>query len=85
METEHVTKAELRELIRSAINESFLNVGLNHEEVFELRKDLTFLREQRIMCESLRTRGIWYMGAIVLSGIVGLILIGFKGWVSGPL
>ena len=77
-------KDKLEQLIKDGIRDSFRDVGLNDEEVFELRKDLTFLREQRLTCDKLRVSGLWYLLSVAGAGITGLLVLGFKGWVHLP-
>jgi hypothetical protein len=70
-------------MIREGIDLAFRDVGLNQEEVFELRKDLTFLREQRILCDEIKRKGVWYVFSLILLAAGALILIGFRGWIWG--
>ena len=73
-------RAQLQDLIAKGVDQSFRDIGLNQAEVYELRKDLTFLREQRLLCEQLRSRGLIYIMITLITAIVALITIGIRGW-----
>ena len=79
-----MTREELIEMIREGIDLAFRDIGLNQQEVFELRKDLTFLREQRVLCDEIKRKGVWYVLSLVLLGAAALITIGLRGWLWGP-
>lgn len=71
---------ELEHLITAGVEAAFKDVGLNQSEVFELRKDMTFLREWRVSCEDLRQKGMWYTASLMVLGIAALIGLGLKQW-----
>lgn len=75
-------KDELESLIKCGVDRAFKDVGLNQSEVFELRKDMTFLREWRISCEDLRHKGLWYSISLIVLGLTALIAMGFKQWLA---
>ena len=78
------TREELKKLISDGVKSSVRDIGLTDAEVFELRKDLTFLREQRLTCEKIKTHGVVYSMMILLTGLAGIVALGFKGWISLP-
>ena len=73
-------REQLQDLITRGVDQSFRDVGLNQAEVYELRKDLTFLREQRVLCEQLRARGLIYMMITLITAVVALVTIGIRSW-----
>lgn len=72
---------ELETIITQAIENAFRDVGFDRGEVFELRRDLTFLREWRLTCELVRSRGIIAAVTLVMGALATVILLGFKGWI----
>lgn len=75
-------KDELEVLIAAGVERAFRDVGLNQQEVFELRKDLTFLREWRTTCDGMRTKGIFAVITLLVSGFAALVFMGYKSWVG---
>ena len=39
------------------------------------------LREWRIQCNEIRSKGVIYGAGLVIAGLVALLVIGFKGWI----
>lgn len=74
---------ELELLIATGVSRAFRDIGLNQEEVFELRKDLNFLRDWRVSCETMRQRGTWAIITVLVTGVIGLIIMGIRSWVGG--
>jgi len=75
-------RVELETLIAAGVQRAFRDVGLNQEEVYELRKDLTFLREWRTTCDTLRVKGAWTIFWLTLTGITGLVILGVRTWLG---
>lgn len=86
MESQHHSPDEERlvEMIREGIDLAFRDVGLNQSEVFELRKDLTFLREQRILCDEIKRKRVWYVISLGILAVGTVFVIGLRGWFWGP-
>lgn len=74
---------ELEQLIANGVERAFRDVGFNRKDVFEFRKDLTFLREWRLMCDSVRSKSLLTLVTLGITGLVGLLLIGFTMWFKG--
>lgn len=82
MNTHDLDPLDLKRLIREGIEESFRDVGLDQSEVFELRKDMTFLREQRIACESVKRKGLLGIVTVVMTGLIAILVLGLREWLN---
>jgi hypothetical protein len=56
----------------------FRDLGIQHEDPFEMQRDFAFLREWRLSCEMVHSRGLIAAITIGMSGIVALLLMGLK-------
>lgn len=77
-------KREIEEVIASAIERAFRDIGLDSGEVFELRRDLTFLREWRKSCELVRNRSIITFIGVTGMAFLAMLVAGVKGWITLP-
>lgn len=74
------TRADIEAMVEVGVRRAFRDVGFNDEEVFEHRRDMEFLREWRKVCELSRSRGVVVLVTMVITGAVGMILLGFKNY-----
>lgn len=77
----NVTKEDIEEIASEAIKRAFRDMGITESDPFEMRKDFAHLREWRITCEQVRSRGTITLAMLVLTGLIGLLVLGFKGWI----
>lgn len=75
-----MTDEQLEELFERAIAKAFRDIGFEQDDVFEVRRDLLFLREWRHTCEEVRHKGIFTLATLVITGVIGLLVLGFRGW-----
>lgn len=75
-----MTEAQVEQAVERAIMKAFRDIGFREGDTFEVRKDLMFLREWRQTCEQVRTKGTFTVIGLVVTGLVALLVIGFKGW-----
>jgi hypothetical protein len=65
-----------------AVGLLFEKLGIRHSDPYEMQKDFAHLREWRITCEQVRGKSMLTIMSVTITGIVALLLIGFKGWVN---
>lgn len=75
-----MTDAEIESLVERAIVKAFRDLGFETHETFEVRKDLMFLREWRQTCEEVRSKGTFTIVSLLVTGLIGLLVLGFRGW-----
>lgn len=57
-----------------------LHAGDDMGAVFEVRRDFQFLREWRQTCESVRSRGTFYILTLILAALSALLVMGAKSF-----
>jgi len=77
-------KEQLEHIIENAIKRAFRDVGIDHggddDRLFELRRDLIFLREWRMTCDLMKKRGIISGVTLLMAAFATVLLLGVKGW-----
>ena len=76
-----MTDAEVESLVERAIVKAFRDLGFDAQDPFEIRRDLNFLREWRVTCEDVRHKGTFTLITLAITGIIGLLVLGFRGWI----
>ena len=79
----NVTRDEMEEIAARAVKRAFRDMGIEETAPFEMRQDFAFLREWREMCEGMRTRSFLTMLSLVITGLIGLLVLGLKGYFNG--
>ena len=77
----------IEKAVEAGVSRALFDIGVNHtdsQQILEHRKDMTFLREQRITCEQIKRRGLWYSLSLLILGTTGLLVIGLKGFFNAP-
>lgn len=77
------SRADIEAMVREGVRAAFRDVGFNEQEAFEHRRDMEFLRDWRKLCELSRSRGILMILTMIITGLVGMLVLGFRGYFSG--
>ena len=74
------SKAMARDIAKETVKLVLRDLGIDiaDDEPFELRKDFLFLREWRQTCEQVRNKGTMTVVGIIVTGLLGLLVLGFK-------
>lgn len=72
-------REQARLLVRAVFEEMGIDVSTPDARI-ELQKDLAFIREWRQATNATRSFALKAVVTLVVSGLVGLVLIGFKWW-----
>lgn len=80
----HLTREELKDVIKEAVDEAFTKMGVDTTNPIEMQADFKHLREWRLSMVAMRTKGMLGIMAIVLSGAAAALWVGFKAAVQGP-
>lgn len=67
----------LRLIVREAVGDALIRVGLDTENADATRRDLAYLRQWRVTMETVRTEGLVVATKWVVTGLFVLIVIGF--------
>lgn len=63
---------------RQAVERTLTSYGIDPENPFEFQKDMLHLREWRLRAERIQEKGVMTITVIVITGIAGMIWLGFK-------
>ena len=75
---QNLTPEEARALIREAVRETFLMLGVKVDDPIEVQKDFQHLREWRNTTESIKSKGLLTLVGIAGAGLVAAFWLGFK-------
>jgi hypothetical protein len=73
---------EVREIVRTAVQETLVTMGMDAGHPLKLQQDMAFLRDLRSANESLRRRGMLVALGIVVTGLTGALWLGIKAALS---
>lgn len=79
---QNLTPEEARALIREAVRETFLMLGVKVDDPIEVQKDFQHLREWRNTTESIKSKGLLTVMGILVSGMLAAIWVGIKEFVG---
>lgn len=79
---QNLTPEEARLLIREAVRETFLMLGVTVDDPIEVQKDFNHLREWRNTTESIKSKGLLTMIGVMASGALAAIWLGLKEMLS---
>jgi hypothetical protein len=74
----NLTPDEARALIREAVRESFLLLGMQINDPIEVQKDFQHLREWRTTTESIKTKGLLALVGVLVTGLAGAAWMGIR-------
>lgn len=78
----HFTHDEAKALVREAVRETFLMLGVKVDDPLEVQKDFQHLREWRYTMQSIRSKGMLTLVGIALTGLLAAAWLGIKDLVS---
>jgi hypothetical protein len=65
-----------------AVEMLFAKLGIQSSDPFAMQRDMAFLREWRQTCELIRGKGMVAMLTVSITGLIGLLVLGFKQWLQ---
>lgn len=76
-------KDEIERIVDQAVKQTFIDLGIAHDDPIEMQKDFQHLREWRLAGEAIRRRAVLSLLGIFLAGIAAALWLGFKQMVIG--
>jgi 2-iminoacetate synthase ThiH len=67
---------------KEAVKETLMQLGMSSVDPIEVQKDMAHLRNWRKAVEGVQTKGLLTMVTILLTGAIGMFVIGFKDMVN---
>jgi hypothetical protein len=81
-----MTKEELREFMSQCVHDTLTSMGVDTSEPLNMQRDFQYLRDWRIAVEATKRKGILTLITVLITGMLGLLWLGFKEnfFNSGP-
>ena len=73
-----ISEETLRTIIQESVEEFMSRMGVSWDDPTEMQKDFATLREWRETVQSVKRKSIAAVILIIISGIIGFIVLGFK-------
>jgi hypothetical protein len=77
-EGEHLTKTEIRELVKQAVEETLTSLGVAHGNPLEMQKDFSFMRELRVTSQAAREKGMLVLLGLLITAGASVVWMGIK-------
>jgi len=79
-----LSRGELKELLQEAVTDALVKLGMDIDDPLEMQRDFQHLRDWRVAVNSVQSKGMLTLVALLVSGLVAAIWVGFKSAVTGP-
>lgn len=73
-----MSKDELRELMSECVTETLTKMGVDTKDPLTMQRDFQYLRDWRENVDSIKRKGVLTMVSVLLTGLLGLLWLGFK-------
>ena len=73
-------REELKEVVKEAMIETLVGLGIQASDPMEMQRDHQFLREIRLTAEKVKTKGILVSVGVLVTGLLGLLGIWIKSF-----
>lgn len=74
-----LTEAELDKVIKSAVAETFVKLGVDASNPIEMQKDFQHLRDWRTTTDLIKRKSILTLAGIVVAGLTALVWVAVTG------
>lgn len=79
LEAGTMTRSDVRQVVREAVQETLLTLGVDAKNPLTVQQDMHFIRELRTASEKVRSRGLLVLVGILVTATMGALWIGIKG------
>ena len=74
-----LTEAELTNVVRDAVHETFVTLGIDSSDPIEMQRDFQHLREWRVTTEQVKKKGILTLAGLIVAGMAALVWLSLTG------
>lgn len=74
-----MTETEIKTIVKEAVKETLLGLGVDADDPTEVQKDWAFLRNWRESTEAVKRQGLIAVVVTALVGLAGLVWMAMKG------
>lgn len=75
-----ITDMQLKKVLKETVLDTLTQLGIEHQEPFEMQKDFQHLRELRVSTEEIKKKGLLTLVGIFAASSVGVIVLGLKDY-----
>jgi hypothetical protein len=75
-------REELRELMHDAVVEAMSTLGIDARNPMDVQRDMQFVRELRLMSESVKKKTLLTMVGLLVAALLGVAWLGVKSLLS---
>lgn len=76
------TNLHMQDVVRTAVHETLISLGMNAKNPLQLQADMAFIRELRETTEKVKSRGLLALIGLLVTAICGAIWLGIKASLS---
>lgn len=73
-----LTKEEIEAIVRATVAETLTTLGIEQEDPLEMQKDFQFVREFRLAAAGLRSKSMYTVLGIIITGLCAMAVLGIK-------
>ena len=77
-----LSREDLTEVVREAVHETLLTLGVDAGQPLDVQQDMHFVRELRVASERIQSRGLLALVGILVAGLVGALWVGIKSAIT---
>jgi len=82
LEDRQAPTMNMQDVVRTAVHETMITLGIDASSPLDVQKDLAFLRDMRQATDTIRTRGILVLVGILVAGIAAAAWVGMKAGIN---
>lgn len=68
----------IQDVVRTAVHETLITMGMDASNPLRLQADMAFVRELRVTSEKIKSRGLFALVGLVITGVCGAVWLGIK-------
>lgn len=76
------SSVHIQEVVRTAVQETLITMGMDASDQLGLQKDMAFIRELRETSEKVKSRGLLVLVGLLVTALCTAIWLGLKGALS---
>jgi hypothetical protein len=74
-----MTENEIKRIVAAAVEETLIKIGIDPDDLIEVQKDMSFVRDWRLSTSAVKRHGILVAVGVVVMASLGLIWLAIKG------
>jgi len=78
-----LTEAVVRRITKDVVKQTLISVGVDYTDPQDMQRDFLFMRDLRLTSEKIKTRGLFVLVGIVVTGIVAVMWLGIRQLLLG--